>query len=335
MERMMRKNRLLSGRAEVTDLGFGAAPLGNLYRAVDDADALASIDAAWDAGVRYFDTAPHYGLGLSERRVGEALAKRPRDEFTVSTKVGKLLVPNPDPQGSELARNGFDVPDATVRHVDFTADGVTRSIHASLDRLGLDRIDIALVHDPQLDLDASVEQSMPALIALRDEGAVGAVGVGANHVWEAARFVEQCDIDVVLLAGRWTLLDRSAEAFLDRCAERGVSVLAAAPFNSGLLARRWPADDGHFDYVGAPPEVVARARELASICEDHDDVLPHAALRFPLRHPAVASVVAGMASAGEATANAGWMATAVAEDLWRAIDAWSLARLSDGSPSPV
>jgi D-threo-aldose 1-dehydrogenase len=317
----MRHRQIISGRVQVTELGFGAAPIGNLYRAVSEVEARAAIDAAWSAGVRYFDTAPHYGLGLAERRLGAALADRPRDDFAISTKVGKLLVPNPKPEGSELTRNGFDVPDDWLRVVDFSADGVRRSIENSLERLGMDRIDIALVHDPQLDLDAAVGESVPALLDLRDQGVVSAVGVGANHVHEAARFVDETDIDVVLLAGRWTLLDRSAGGFLDDCAAGGVSVLAAAPFNSGLLAAEWPEDDAHFDYVSVSPSRLAHARAYAQVCRDLGDVLPHVALNFPLRHPAVASVVAGIASAREATKNANWITAPVGEDLWRAIDA--------------
>jgi D-threo-aldose 1-dehydrogenase len=305
----------------VTALGFGGAPMGNLYRAVSEDEAISTAEAAWESGVRYFDTAPHYGLGLSERRLGRVLAQKPREDFAVSTKVGKLLVPNPQPMGSELSRNGFDVPDDCVRQVDFTADGVKRSVDDSLNRLQIDYVDIALVHDPQLDADAVVAEAIPTLKALREEGIVRSVGVGANHVWEAERFVEECGIDVVLLAGRWTLLDRSAAEFLERCLEMHVAVLAAAPFNSGLLASAWPSPDDHFDYVGASHDIVEAARQLATTCEAYGVVLPHAALAFPLQHPAVASVVAGMSSPSEATANASWVSTPVPSGLWRALDA--------------
>lgn len=186
---------------QVTELGFGAAPIAGLYKPVDEADAAATIVAAWDSGVRYYDTAPHYGLGLSEVRLGRALSDRPRDELVVSTKVGRLLVPNPAPTGSDLA-SGFAVPDGLTRELDFTADGVRRSLEGSLLRLGMDRVDIVLVHDPDDHVDQALTEALPALVALRDEGVVGAVGVGMNQ-WQAPlRFVREADVDVVMVAGR-------------------------------------------------------------------------------------------------------------------------------------
>ncbi|MGH3716170.1 MAG: aldo/keto reductase, partial [Micromonosporaceae bacterium] len=239
----------------VSTLGFGGASIGNLYRAVDDQTAAATVAAAWDAGIRYFDTAPHYGLGLSERRLGAALAAYPRSSYVVSTKVGRLLVPNPAPTGDDMA-NLFAVPDELTRVRDYSADGVRRSLEASLARLGLDRIDIVLVHDPDDHVDQTVAEAIPALVRLREEGVVGAVGVGMNQ-WQApCRIVEKCDVDAVMVAGRWTLLDRTAQPLLDLCAVRGVSVLAAAPFNSGLLARPEPSGAGHFDYAAPAPELV-------------------------------------------------------------------------------
>ncbi|WP_447008455.1 aldo/keto reductase [Saccharothrix isguenensis] len=221
----------------VTELGFGAAPIGNLYRARPDDVARAAVDAAWAEGVRYFDTAPHYGLGLSERRLGAALASRPRDDYVISTKVGQLLEPNPAPTGSDLPHGGFDVPDDLTRVRDYSADGVLRSIETSLERLGVDRIDIVLVHDPDDHVDQALAEAVPALAALREQGVVGAVGLGMNQ-WQASlRAVRETDVDVVMVAGRWTLVNRTARPLLDTCAECGVSVLAAAPFNSGLLAR--------------------------------------------------------------------------------------------------
>ena len=173
----------------ITELGFGGAPVGNLYSAVDDAAARLVIDAAWDGGVRYFDTAPHYGLGLSERRIGVALRDRPREQFAISTKVGRLLVPNPSPTGSDLADGGFDVPDDNRREMDYSRDGVLRSIDASLERLGLDRLDIVFVHDPENHMESAVAEAVPALLELRDQGVVGAIGVGMNFVDPLRRFV--------------------------------------------------------------------------------------------------------------------------------------------------
>jgi D-threo-aldose 1-dehydrogenase len=226
-------SRLL-GRTDVelSELGFGGGAIGNMYERVDDETAKAAVDAAWDAGIRYFDTAPHYGLGLSERRLGAALAGRPRHELVVSTKVGRLLVPNQSPTGSDMAA-GFAIADDLTRLWDFSRDGVRRSLDASLERLGLDRVDIVYVHDPEEHLDDAIRHAVPALVELREAGVVRAIGVGANSWQPLMRFLAEADIDAILLAGRWTLLDRSGRPLLDECVRRNVSVVAAAPFNSG------------------------------------------------------------------------------------------------------
>jgi D-threo-aldose 1-dehydrogenase len=305
---------------EVSELGFGGAQIGNLFVPVDDETATLSVDAAWDAGVRYFDTAPHYGLGWSESRLGSALAGRPRGEFVVSTKVGRLLVPNPAPSGSDLRTGGFEVPDDLTRVFDFTGPGVRRSLDASLERLQLDRVDIVYVHDPDNYLDEAIEQAIPALVELRDAGVVGAVGAGMNHWEPLLRMVSETDVDVVMLAGRWTLLDRSGEPLLAECERRGVSVVAAAPYNSGLLSRPWPADDGRFNYRQAKNNVLEQARALATTCQDYGTTLPEAAVLFPLRHPAVASVVAGMRNASQAESTARYMSADIPEAAWRDLD---------------
>ncbi|MCX5560975.1 aldo/keto reductase [Streptomyces sp. NBC_00038] len=317
----MTDRRLGRTKVRVSPLGFGAAPIGNLYTPLDESQALAAVDAAWDAGVRYFDTAPHYGLGLSERRLGAALAHRPRAEFTVSTKVGRLLEPHPAPTGSDLAAGGFAVPDTLVRRPDYSRDGVLRSLEGSLTRLGLDRVDIVYVHDPDDHLDAAVTEALPALAALRDQGVVGAIGVGMNAVAPLLRVVAESDVDAVMVAGRWTLVDRTARPLLDTCAERGVSVVAAAPFNSGLLSRPRPPDDAFFDYGPAPEAMLLRARRLAEVCTRHGTALPHAAVRFPLRDPVVAGVVAGFRSPAEVTSAADWVARDLSEAAWRDLDA--------------
>ena len=310
-------NRRQIGRTgvRVSELGFGGAPVGNLYSAVTEAAAAEAVGAAWEAGVRYFDTAPHYGLGLSERRLGKALASRPRSEFAVSTKVGRMLTANPSPSGSDLAA-GFDVPDTLTRHRDYSADGVRRSLSGSMDRLGLDRIDIVLVHDPDDHMEQAISEAVPALLELRDQGVVGAVGVGMNYWEPLLPFVTGAGVDVVMVAGRWTLADRAAAPLLDACAEREVSVLAAAPFNSGLLASPWPAEGALFDYRPATGGVRDLARALAAECQQSGATLPHAAVAFPLRHPAVASVVAGIRSATEARSDAGWATTPLPGGLW-------------------
>ena len=307
--------RPLRGLA-VSELGFGGASLGNLYVETSDADARATVDAAWDGGVRYFDTAPHYGLGLSERRLGAALAGRPRAEYALSTKVGLLLAPNPAPTGSDLGSGGFAVPDDLVRRFDFSRDGVLRSLEASLGRLGVSGVDIVYVHDPDEHVDQAIAEAIPALAELRDQGVIGAVGVGMNQ-WQAPlRMVREADLDVVMLAGRWTLLDRSGAPLLAECAQRGVAVVAAAPYNSGLLARDWPEPGDHFDYGRAPADILDRARSLAGICRRHGTRLPAAALQFPLRHPAVTAVVAGMRTADEVNAALQLLAEPVPGAAW-------------------
>jgi D-threo-aldose 1-dehydrogenase len=309
------------GTAAVTSLGFGGASAGNLYTETTGEEVTAAVDCAWAGGIRYFDTAPHYGLGLSEHRLGSALRDRPREVFVISTKVGRLLEPNPRPGGSDLAAGGFAVPDTLRRRFDFGAAAVRRSLEGSLDRLGLDRVDLVYVHDPDDHVDEAIAGAIPELIRMRDEGLVSAVGVGMNQ-WQAPlRMVRETGIDLVMLAGRWTLLDRSGQPLLDECAARGVAVVAAAPFNSGLLARAWPGDGAYFDYGPAAPPVLARARALASICQRHGVSLPDAAIQFPLRHPAVLSVVSGMRSGEEVASTLARFATVVPDDAWTELDA--------------
>ncbi|MFL6128532.1 MAG: aldo/keto reductase [Mycobacteriales bacterium] len=319
----MRTSTLGRTGVTVTELGLGGGPLGNLYAEVEDATARATVDAAWEAGVRYFDTAPHYGLGLAERRLGAALADKPRAEYAVSTKIGRLLEPNPRRTGSDLAAGGFAVPDDLRRRWDFSADGVRRSLAASLQRLGLDRVDVLLVHDADEHVDQAIAEAIPALVELRDQGVVGAVGVGMNQ-WQAPlRMVTETPIDVVMLAGRWTLLDRSGAPLLEACAERGVSVLAAAPYNSGLLARPRPTAESFLDYVPVRPDPLERATALADACDRHGVELPAAALRFPLRHPAVAAVVAGVRSPNELTAAVDRVRTPIPGQLWTDLQRWT------------
>lgn len=316
----------------VSTLGFGAAPLGNLYSPIDDCQAQATLEAAWDVGVRYYDTAPHYGLGLSEQRLGDALAHRPRTEFTISTKVGRLLEPHPAPTGSDLTAGGFAVPDTLVRRPDYSRDGVLRSLEGSLNRLRLDHVDIVYVHDPDDHLDTALDHALPTLMALRDQGVIGAVGVGMNTVAPLLRIVAEADADAVMVAGRWTLLDRAARPLLDACAERGVAVVAAAPFNSGLLSRPHPASDATFDYGPASESALRRARFLAGVSGRHGTALPHAALRFPLRDPCVACVVAGFRTPEEVVSAARWAATDLTEEAWLDLDT-AATQAAEGPPS--
>ncbi|MFF3440006.1 aldo/keto reductase [Streptosporangium sp. NPDC002721] len=300
---------------QVSRYGFGTAPIGNLFSEVGEDVARAAVDAAYEAGVRVFDTAPHYGLGLSERRLGAALAERPRDSYTLSTKVGRLLVPATGEGPFGRDDQGFDVPADLRRVWDFSRDGVLRSLEESLERLGLDAVDIVLIHDPDDHWEQAVSEAYPALAELRDQGVVKAVGAGMNQAAMLTRFVRETGVDMVMLAGRYTLLDQSGEdELLPLCAERGVSVFAAGVFNSGLLATHDPS--GTYDYVPAPGPLLERARRIAAVCERHDVTLPQAALAFPLRHPAVTTVVIGARSAAEVTRNADLTARPVPEALW-------------------
>ncbi|MFI6660013.1 aldo/keto reductase [Streptomyces sp. NPDC050523] len=281
---------------EVAPLGFGAAGIGNLYTAVSDEQAHEAIDAAWAAGMRYFDTAPHYGIGLSERRLGAALRARPRTEYTISTKVGRRLEPW-DGGGDDLA-NGFAVP-ATHRRVwDFSADGVRRSLEESLTRLGLDRVDAVYLHDPDDHAEQAFREAYPALEKLRSEGVVGAVGAGMNQAGMLARFVRDTDVDMVLCAGRYTLLDqRALNDLLPAAQERGTSVVVGGAFNSGLLAD--PRPGATYNYTRASAELLDRALRLKTLAGRHGTTLRAAALAFCAAHPAVASVLVGTRSAAE------------------------------------
>jgi D-threo-aldose 1-dehydrogenase len=322
----MRTATLGASAVRVTALGFGGAPIGNLYRAVDDDAAAATVTAALEAGVRFFDTAPHYGLGRSERHLGRALAAWPRAEVVVSTKVGRVLVPDPDGAGRRDGE-GFDVP-ATQRRVwDFSAAGVRRSLEASLERLGLDRVDVVLLHDPDRHWRPAVEEAYPALHELRAQGAVGAIGAGMNQWQMLAELVRHTDIDVVLLAGRYTLLDQSSlDVLLPLCVARGVSVVIGGVFNSGLLATATPRPDATYDYAPGSAEVVERARRIAAVCARHDVTLPQAALAFPTGHPAVASVLVGMRSPTEVAENLALAARPTPAGLWEELVAEGLLR---------
>ncbi|WP_442018617.1 aldo/keto reductase [Paenarthrobacter sp. 2TAF44] len=312
-------------------LGFGAAGIGNLYKAIPDGEAMATVLAAWDAGFRYFDTAPHYGLGLSEQRLGAVLRDKPREEFVISTKVGRLLEAN---TGGASAKDGsatddsvkddegFDVPATSRRVWDFTEAGIRRSIEDSLERLGLDHVDIAYLHDPDVhDLHAGISQALPALEKLREEGVVKAIGVGTNSAEAALECVEAADLDLVMLAGRYTLLEQPSVPLLDRCVERRTGVVNVGVYNSGLLARPEVPDDAHYNYDRAPREVVERARALAAVCRGFGVELPTAALQFPLRHPAVVNVTVGASGPEQVTSNASRIQESVPEELWDALEA--------------
>ncbi|WP_309094330.1 aldo/keto reductase [Streptomyces sp.] len=314
-------NRLGGSGVEVSALSFGAAAIANLYTAVGDEEAHEAVEAAWQRGIRYFDTAPHYGLGLSERRLGAALRDHPRDHYTISTKVGRRLEPA-DGTGDDLA-NGFAVP-ATHRRVwDFSADGIRRTLESSLERLGLDRVDVVYLHDPDEHAEAAFREGYPALEKLRAEGVVGAIGAGMNQSAMLTRFVRDTDVDVVLCAGRYTLLDQSALTdLLPAALERGTSVVIGGAFNSGLLAN--PEPGARYNYAAAPSELVERALRLKSVADRHGTTLRAVALAFCAAHPAVASVLVGARSAHEVRDCAHQFAARVPGALWQELRAGGL-----------
>ena len=314
-------NALGRSGVRVSPLGLGAAVIGNLYTEVPDEQAYATVGAAWQQGIRYFDTAPHYGLGLSERRLGEALRGHDRTAYALSTKVGRRLEPGPG-DGDDLA-NGFAVPDTLRRVWDFTADGIRRTLEASLERLGLDRVDVVYLHDPDEHAEQAFREGYPALEKLRSEGVVGAIGAGMNQTAMLTRFVRDTDVDVVLCAGRYTLLDHSALAdLLPAAEERGASVVIGGAFNSGLLAD--PRPDATYNYARVPDDLLARALRLKALAEEHGTTLRAAALAFCAAHPAVASVLVGARSAAEIEDGARQFATPVPAAFWQELRATGL-----------
>ena len=312
----MTANRTVE-RLSTVGLGFGGAPVGNLYRAIDDATAHAAVQAAWDGGVRYFDTAPHYGLGLSERRLGAVLRDKPRDEFLLSTKVGRLIRPASAPQ--EQDDEGFAVPGDQMRVRDYSADGVRRSLEESLERMGLDRFDIVFIHDPDDHWQEAVEGAVPELERMRSEGIIGAWGAGMNQ-WEMLhRFVTETDIDVFMLAGRYTLLDQSArEDLIPACAQRGVGIVDVGVYNSGILANPDPSVHATFNYAPAEQEVLERAQALAALCTEWGTTLPAAAIAFVQRDPAITNVTLGMRTPEQVASNLAHVSAEFPDGFWGA-----------------
>ena len=306
-------------------LGFGSAPLGNMLRNIPEAEAAATVDAAWQQGIRYFDTAPLYGHGLSEMRIGRVLAGRDRGDFILSTKVGRLLYPCA--LGEEASGIYLATPQLRVRF-DYSRDGVLRSFEASLARLGLDRLDILYVHDVEPATHGSSdayearwselvgEGGWRALDDLRACGAVAAIGLGVNEASPCERMLAELDPDVFLLAGRYTLLEQTpVHGLLTDCIRRGVGVVIGGPFNSGVLAHR----GGSYNYAMPTSEVLARVERLSDVCDRFGVSLRAAALQFPLAHPAVVSVIAGGQTAAEVCDNAARIADAVPSWFWAAL----------------
>ncbi len=293
-------------------LGLGCAPIGNLYRAITDDEATATIDAAIAGGIRFFDTAPLYGHGLSERRLGAALRRHRRDDVVVATKVGRRLVP-----GAVEGTMFEDIPPFHPEF-DYSYDGTMRSLEESLERTGLDRCDILHVHDPDNHMEEALNGAFPALRKLRDEKVIGAVGVGMNYNEPLVRFVREAGVDCVLIAGRFTLLDRTAEdELLPVCAANDVAVIAAAVFNSGVLAD--PRSGAPYAYAPVPDDVLARALELRDVCTRYDVPLRAAALQFPARHPAVTTVLPGAQTAAEVDQAVADFGMDIPAELWEEI----------------
>jgi D-threo-aldose 1-dehydrogenase len=307
-------------------LGYGAAAVGNLYSSLDDDSAHRTLEAAWDGGIRYFDTAPHYGAGLSERRLGRFLRTRERSSYVISTKVGRVLEPNRHYRRGDRDPAGFDVPATAERRWDYSPAGIRRSLADSLDRLGLNHVDILFLHDPdEYSLGAALRDALPELQRMRDEGLVQAVGVGCNSADALAELVAAADLDLIMLAGRYTLLEQpAADRLLPLCVERGVGVIAAGVFNSGILASQHVPPNAHYNYQQAPEALVQRARSLAAVCADHGVELPAAAMQFPLRHRAVQSVVIGARGSQQVSANISASGARIPEDLWRDLAAKGL-----------
>lgn len=306
----------------VDALGFGAVPLGNLYRAISEEEAAATVSTAIDAGIRFFDTAPLYGMGLSERRLGLYLRGLPRDEFVLSTKVGRRLRPQrPKPEGSIFA----EAP-PFADEFDFSGEAIRRQVDDSLQRLGVDRLDCVVLHDIGLwhmkTMEAvdvhfqSLEQSgLGALRDLQDQGVIGAIGAGANELTVCDRFLDLVELDFILLALRYTLLDQSGSHLLQQAYRRGVGIIVGAPFQSGILATGI-VPGARYNYATTPPEVFERVERLQSLCNDYGIPLKAAALQFPLQNDAVASVLVGMGSANEVTENIAMSKLEIPQSFW-------------------
>jgi len=304
----------------VTRMMFGAAPIAGLFAPVSEQAAQDTLTAAWAEGIRAFDTAPHYGAGLSEQRLGAFLAGQPRAEYVVCTKVGRLLA-----DGEELAEGaeGFYGAPRRRRVRDYSRDGVLASLEGSLARLGTDRADIVLIHDPDDHARQALDEAYPALAQLRSEGVIGAVGFGMTQAPLLEWFVSRADLDCILVAGRYSLLDTSAgETLLPACRERGVAVLAGGVFNSGVLVD--PRPGRTFEYQPAPPPVLQRALRLKAVCAGYGLPLGAVALQFVLRHPAVTAAVIGARSPAEVAEDTGYLAARVPDELWARLAAEGL-----------
>ena len=318
---------MMTGLPTLPQLGFGGAPLGNLFAPISDSAAIDLVARAWAHGVRYFDTAPHYGNGLSEHRLGAALRDTPRGDFTLSSKVGRLLTPD---ALAARSQNGFIDALPFTQHWDYSFDATLRSVEDSLQRLGLARLDIVYVHDLArhahgdqfaTQFRVAMDGAMRALARLRAEGTITGFGLGVNE-WEVCvDALAHCDMDVLLLAGRYTLADQTAlPVLLPQCLARKLRVVIGGPFNSGILASGAAPVGGQvpfFNYQAAPEQVVARVAAIEAVCASHKVPLKAAALQFPLAHPAVTCVIPGVRAVAELEENLRMMAHPIPHDFWR------------------
>jgi D-threo-aldose 1-dehydrogenase len=343
----VRTGEIGSTGVELTELGFGGGGLGELWVKVPDEQGWATMETAWDGGIRFFDTAPFYGAGLSEHRLGRFLRSRPREEFRVCTKIGRILHPPRDPAAFD---SGIWAGGLQFEHVfDYSYDGVMRSYEDSLQRLGLNRVDMLVIHDLDTwqhegaDLEAKWaslrDSGWRALAELRDAGIIGAIGAGVNLVGtgadtvsDVARFIDTCDLDFIIIAGRYTLLDQTALRDLALCREHGIDAIVGAVFNTGILSRG-PGQPATFDYQAAPPEIIARADHLDAVCRRHDVPLRAAAIQFPLAHDVVRSVLSGPVAPAEARDSLEAYDHPIPEALWQELRAEGL--IAGGAPTPA
>ena len=305
----------LKSGLQIPEFGIGTSPFGGLFAAVSDSEVRGVIDTSMEMGLNYFDTAPHYGMGSAEERLGQHITHRPRSTYVVSTKVGRLIVPsdNVDDPGWENSKK------AVERVFDFSADGITRSLTESLERLGMESVEMVFIHDPDGAADQAINEAYPVLEKLRAEGIVKTIGVGITSNEIPTRFVNETDIDVVLIALRYTLLDQSAGLeLLPAAARKGVSVIAGGIFNSGILTN--PQAGATFNYQPATPEVLARAQKIEKFFTERGVSLAQAALQFPMRHPAISAILVGCRSEYEVKRNVELYNTTISDEIWDEFD---------------
>ena len=336
------KRRVGKTKVEVTTIGLGGAPMGGFRATISDAEAVALSDEAYALGVRYFDTSPYYGYGRSELRMGAALREKKREEFVISTKIGRIMhaMKPGEPKPADFRDNGLP---GFAPVYDYTYDGVMRSLEHSYLRLGLSKIDIALVHDVDFwttrDRDVLnqrfktvMDSGFKALDELRKAGIVSAIGVGINEADTSLRFIQAGDFDCMLLAGRYTLLEQGAlEAFLPECTKRGVSVILGGPYNSGILTGG-VKDNATHDYTQAPRELIEKARKIEAVCRRHGVELGAAAMQFPLFHPAFCAVIPGALSVTEVKQNVARLSAKIPVELWSELKREKL--LDPAAPTP-